>query len=229
MNTGPEGETMTGQLQGDFTFRQQRWSQLKRVLSLGKHDHPDVQPKECEETDAAPSMQPSTDCTLGACPKQSSREQSLEEDNINQKCQNWEESIQRMEYEINNLKTKLRNHSDKMSTPRPTPEVRPNEDPHSAWQQLSGRGAVHLSHHKQHTHEEQEQHWVRDGGRLGRRSSLTDNLDVRRTEDPDDLIQHCLLVVKGPNAQLPRVVTGNQVDSAGWIAQGCTATKYGQS
>lgn len=108
MNTGPEGETMTGQLQGDFTFRQQRWSQLKRVLSLGKHDHPDVQPKECEETDAAPSMQPSTDCTLGACPKQSSREQSLEEDNINQKCQNWEESIQRMEYEINNPKTKLR-------------------------------------------------------------------------------------------------------------------------
>ena len=33
-----------------------------------------------------------------------------------------------------------------MSTPKPTLEVRPNEDPHSAWQQLSGRGAVHVGH-----------------------------------------------------------------------------------
>ena len=85
---------------------QRRRSQLKRVVSLGQHDHRDVRLKECEDTDAVCPMQQSTDHSLGTRPKQKSRERSLEEwDNINQKCQNWEESIQRMEYEINNLTT----------------------------------------------------------------------------------------------------------------------------
>ena len=47
------------------------------------------------------------------------------------------------------------------------------------------------------TGEERTQQWVRDGGRLGRRSSLNGYPEEIGTEDPNNPFPQCPLVVKG--------------------------------
>ena len=148
-----------------------------------------------------------------------------------------------MEGKRHNLTTKIQLPEVMRSTPNSTPEVRSNEDPHSSWHQLSDRRALHLSleglitpqhgrtearqqqteeverapdegqRRRRHTHQEQPQQWVRDGGRLWRRSSLTNHLDGGTTEDPDDLSQQCPLVVKGAG-QHPLYVPWSFMDMA---------------
>jgi len=111
---------------------------------LRQHGRRDIQQKEYEDTDTEPSIQQPTYHSFGAHPKRKSRELN-EWDNINQKCEDWKEKINRMEGEIHNLTTKIRDPGVKTSTPKSTPEVRPDEDPHSPWHQLSNKGAMHLS------------------------------------------------------------------------------------